>query len=84
MTRYPQVSSEIASDIESGVLGPGDELPSIREAASRYKTTSSTIGRAYRHLADSGVIEVADRRRSRVAAGGPAWTSCCAKPEIQS
>ena len=70
MTRYLQVSREIASDIESGVLGPGDELPSIRDAASRYKTTSSTIGRAYRHLAGSGLIEVADRRRSRVAAGG--------------
>ncbi len=70
MTRYLQVSSEIASDVAFGVLGPGDELPSIRDAADRCKTTASTIGRAYRHLADAGVIQVADRRRSRVAAGG--------------
>jgi molybdate-binding protein len=70
MARYLQVSQEIASDIETGLLGPGDELPSIRDAADRYKTTGSTIGRAYRHLADAGVIELADRRRSRVAAGG--------------
>jgi molybdate-binding protein len=70
MTRYLQVSQEIASNIESGLLGPGDELPSIRDAADRYKTTGSTIGRAYRHLADAGVIEVADRRRARVAPGG--------------
>ena len=72
MARYLQVSQEIASNIASGVLSPGDELPSIRAAADRYKTTGSTIGRAYRHLADAGVIEVADRRRSRVAAGGAA------------
>jgi putative molybdopterin biosynthesis protein len=72
MTRYLQVSQEIASNIESGLLGPGDELPSIRDAADRYKTTGSTIGRAYRYLADAGVIEVADRRRSRVAAEGDA------------
>jgi molybdate-binding protein len=72
MARYLQVSREIASNIESGLLGPGDELPSIRDAADRYKTTGSTIGRAYRHLADAGVIELADRRRSRVAAGGDA------------
>ena len=52
MTRYLQVSQEIASNIESGLLGPGDELPSIRDAADRYKTTGSTIGRAYRYLAD--------------------------------
>jgi len=70
MARYLQVSQEIASDIETGLLSPGDELPSIRDAADRYKTTGSTIGRAYRHLADAGVIELADRRRSRVAAGG--------------
>ena len=70
MARYLQVSQELASNIESGLLGPGDELPSIRDAADRYKTTGSTIGRAYRHLADAGVIDVADRRRSRVAAGG--------------
>jgi len=72
MARYLQVSQEIASDIESGVLGPGDELPSIRDAANQYNTTGSTIARAYRHLADAGVIDVADRRRSRVAAGGEA------------
>jgi len=70
MARYLQVSSEIASEVESGKLGPGDELPSIRDAAARYRTTGSTIGRAYRHLATAGVIEVADRRRSRVAAAG--------------
>jgi molybdate-binding protein len=70
MARYLQVSEEIASNIESGLLGPGDELPSIRDAADRHKTTTSTIARAYRCLADAGVIDVADRRRSRVAAGG--------------
>ena len=70
MARYLQVSQEIASDIASGLLSRGDELPSIRDAADRYKTTGSTIGRAYRHLADAGVIELADRRRSRVAADG--------------
>jgi molybdate-binding protein len=70
MTRYLDVSNEIARAVESGVLGHGDELPSIRDAASRYQTTGSTITRAYRHLADEGVIQVADRRRARIAAGG--------------
>jgi len=70
MARYLQVSQEIASNIESGLLGPGDELPSIRDAADRYQTTGSTIGRAYRLLADAGVIDVADRRRARVASRG--------------
>ena len=70
MARYLKVSSDIAGAVGAGALGPGEELPSIREAARRYKTTSSTVGRAYRHLADAGVIDVQDRRRARVAAGG--------------
>jgi len=70
MARDLQVSSEVAGDVESGALSPGDELPSIREAARRYKTTGSTISRAYRHLADACVIDGGDRRRSRVAVGG--------------
>jgi molybdate-binding protein len=70
MAGYLQVSSDIAERIASGVLAAGDELPSIRHAAQRYDTTATTVGRAYRHLADAGVIEVADRRRARVAAGG--------------
>jgi molybdate-binding protein len=70
MARYLQVSHELAGEIEGGVIAPGDELPSIRDAAAQYRTTSSTIGRAYRQLADAGVIQIADRRRARVAAGG--------------
>src|SRR5437870_341823 len=56
-----------------GLAAPS-ELPllRVRNAASRYKTTGSTIGRAYRYLADAGVIDVADRRRSRVAPAGDA------------
>ncbi|MGH3188921.1 MAG: GntR family transcriptional regulator [Streptosporangiaceae bacterium] len=70
MARYLQVSGGIAESIAAGMLVAGDELPSIRDAARRYDTTATTIGRAYRHLADAGVIEVTGRRRSRVAAGG--------------
>jgi putative molybdopterin biosynthesis protein len=70
MARYLRVVEDIASQIEAGTLAPGEELPSVREAAAQYKTTASTVGHAYQHLADAGVIMVADRQRSRVAADG--------------
>jgi molybdate-binding protein len=72
MAGYRKVSGDIAEQIASGMLAAGDELASIRDAAQRYDTNPTTIGRAYRHLSDAGVIEVADRRRARVAAGGQA------------
>ncbi len=72
MPRYLQVSIDIAERVAAGTLAAGDDLASIRDAASRYDTAATTTGRAYRHLADAGVIEVRDRRRARVAAAGQA------------
>jgi molybdate-binding protein len=72
MGRYLEVSRDIASQVSSGVLGAGDDVPSIRESARTHGTTASTVNRAYRHLADAGVIEAHDRRRARVAAHGVA------------
>jgi molybdate-binding protein len=72
MAIYRQVSERIAGQVESGLLPPGAHLPSIRSAAHLYDTTTATVGRAYRELADAGVIDVRDRARSTVAAGGPA------------
>jgi molybdate-binding protein len=70
MAIYRQVSERIAGQVESGVLPPGAHLPSIRDTARRYDITAATVGRAYRELADAGVIDVRDRARSTVAADG--------------
>jgi molybdate-binding protein len=68
MATYLAVSADIAGRIASGELAAGEELPGVRSAALHYDTTTTTIARAYRHLADAGLIEVAERHRSRVAA----------------
>jgi molybdate-binding protein len=72
MVTHLQVSDDLAGRVASGDLAAGEELPSVREAARRYRTTTTTVARAYRSLAAAGVIDVADRRRSRVAARGDA------------
>ena len=67
VTRYLDITREVAVGVISGELEPGTELPSIRELAQRHQTTASTVSRAYRHLADAGVIAQSDRRRARIA-----------------
>jgi molybdate-binding protein len=70
MASYLQVSSDLAGRVARGLLAAGEELPSVREAARQYGTTTTTVARAYRRLADAGVIDVSDRRRARVTTAG--------------
>ncbi len=70
MTRYLEIASDLARRIRAGDLAAGAELPAVRAYATELGATSSTIVRAYRHLADADVITVADRRRARVAQDG--------------
>jgi molybdate-binding protein len=70
VTRYREICAELAGRISAGDLAEGSELPGVRELAHRFGTTSSTVGRAERTLADAGVILTAERRRPRVAPDG--------------
>jgi molybdate-binding protein len=72
MRTYRDVSRGIAEDVAAGKLASGSALPSVRMAALRHDTTTATVARAYRALADAGVIATADRRRARVAPDGAA------------
>ena len=66
MTRYLDIAQAIAARVDTGELAPGAELPSIRDLAREQHTTASTTNRAYRHLADAGVISLSGRRRARI------------------
>ena len=68
MTRYREIGEELARRVLAGDLVPGDELPGIRELGRQWSTAASTASRAQRALAEAGLIELADRRRARVAA----------------
>jgi molybdate-binding protein len=70
MTRYLEISTALAEEVRTRRLRAGAELPAVRVHAAATGATPSTIARAYRHLADAGVIVLEDRRRARVAADG--------------
>ncbi|RVX46685.1 molybdate-binding protein [Nonomuraea polychroma] len=69
MTRYREICIDLAHRISAGTLHPGDELPGVRDLAQQWHTTASTVSRAQRRLADAGMLELADRRRARIAPG---------------
>ena len=53
---YTQITDGIKEQITTGVLMPGDKLPSVREMASSLTINPNTIQRAYRLLEFNGWI----------------------------
>jgi len=70
MPRYLDLTAKLAARIAEGDIAAGSTLPSVREIAAAEGTTATTVSRAYRELAEAGVIVVEPRRTARVAAGG--------------
>ena len=54
---YTQIVDNFRSQIASGILQPGDKLPSVRELAAKLSINPNTIQRAYRELEVGGVIQ---------------------------
>ena len=53
---YEQVRDSLRGLITSGVLQPGEKLPSVRELANSLTINPNTIQRAYRELEAEGYI----------------------------
>ena len=53
---YAQILDGFREQIRSGVLQPGDKMPSVRELATQLTINPNTIQRAYRELEASGYI----------------------------
>lgn len=56
---YLQVADQIKSAAASGVLRPGEPLPSIRPLAEELRINRNTVAKAYTELESQGIIETA-------------------------
>lgn len=65
---YQQIVDQIRLAVASGVLSPGDRLPSVRLQAERLLVNPNTVGRAYAELAREGVLRSEPGRGLFVAA----------------
>ena len=56
MKRYEALADDIARSIHSGLLKPGERLPSVRETCAARKISPSTVCQAYDLLEARGVL----------------------------
>lgn len=52
---YEQMIEEVACAVRSGVLGPGDSLPSVRDLAARLRVNPNTSAKALRDMERLGL-----------------------------
>jgi DNA-binding transcriptional MocR family regulator len=64
--KYQQILDQIRAKIESGILKPGDKLPSTRRLAEKLEVHRSTIATAYQELWSLGFIELNPGARPKV------------------
>jgi GntR family transcriptional regulator len=53
---YMQIESQVRHAVASGVLRPGDALPSVRKLATDLGINPNTIARAYQNLERDGIV----------------------------
>ena len=54
---YRQIADEVQRAVTTGILKPGEALPSARQLAADLKVNPNTVQHAYRTLVQEGVIE---------------------------
>lgn len=47
---YTQIQNQVQFAVASGVLGPGDRLPTVRDLSEMLHTNPNTVAKAYRDL----------------------------------
>ncbi|WP_090387811.1 GntR family transcriptional regulator MpaR [Pseudomonas anguilliseptica] len=61
MKRYEKFADQIAELIRTGMLAPGEKVPSVRHASRTYGVSPSTVFQAYYLLEDRGLIQARAR-----------------------
>lgn len=59
---YEQIVEQVRRMVVSGMLKPGDQLPTVRQLATELRVNFNTVARAYRILDESGLISTQQGR----------------------
>ena len=69
MKRYEALAADMAESIRTGLLRPGDRLPSVRHTSTSRGVSPSTVFQAYYLLEAQGLVRARERSGYYVAGG---------------
>src|SRR5512145_574664 len=59
---YTQIVNQVQSQVVTGLLKPGDQLPTVRAMAEELRVNFNTVARAYRLLDEARIISTQQGR----------------------
>ncbi|MGC0421020.1 GntR family transcriptional regulator [Embleya sp. AB8] len=65
---YRQLMQQVRQEVLLGRLGPGDQLPTVKEVVDALAVNPNTVAKAYRELEHEGVVHSQQGRGTFVAA----------------
>jgi GntR family transcriptional regulator len=80
---YEQLIRQIKHAIMTGVIKPGDQLPTVRDLAIDLVVNPNTVARAYRELEQAGLVDSNTRRGTIVKLSPPGMLASERKRRLQ-
>jgi DNA-binding transcriptional regulator YhcF (GntR family) len=74
VTATAQIIEHIVRHTDAGKLKLGQAMPSVRDAANRWKIHYSTVSRAYKQLVEMQILEQRDKNGFYVSANAKSKT----------
>jgi GntR family transcriptional regulator len=59
---YTQIVNQVETQVASGIIKPGDQLPTVRALAEELRVNFNTVARAYRILDEARIISTQQGR----------------------
>jgi GntR family transcriptional regulator len=68
---YTQIVNLVQAQVASGILKPGDQLPTVRALAEELRVNFNTVARAYRILDEARIISTQQGRGTYITETPP-------------
>ncbi len=75
--KYLQIVEIIKSDIDNGIFGIGEQVPSINETSAEFYLARDTVEKAYRVLKEKGILSAVKGKGYYVASTGKLCNKRC-------
>jgi GntR family transcriptional regulator len=80
---YRQIADEIRGLVARGLVATGEELPSVRQLGAMLGVNLNTVAKAYRLLADEGLIDLKQGASARVTSADRPQAVLRLEPEVE-